>query len=931
MDILILAGIAAFLLFCMVFAIVRKSARTKFRLLTVIISAAGAFVLTLLLKGNLAAMVDGALLPQLDAMYPEVAATVREITGFSPTLTVLAENIACSMLAPILFLVTFIVLSVVTWIVFFVITLLFSIPLRKAKRKPLSAALGGLVQGIIIVVVWLIPVTCYLEMAPVVLDEVAKAGVLSEEESTAILSRENQIIATVDELNATQVVTYSRNFGCGYLYRMLTDIEVSEGTTVHLMSEVDALSDFACDVLLISRNTDIAGYGPEQAQLILDAAVSFGASELLPTVAGEMIFAVTEKWMNGEAFWGMEKPSLGETVDPFFNNLLALLHDDAHSNDNLREDITTAANVLAILANNNTFKHISDTDALLKNLGEGSALHDLIMTLGKNSRMSVLVHDVTDLGMRAVATALKVPGNTQEIYDGFINNTTEFLKTLDTVEEEEKVTAISGKLSEELSRAGVDVDEDIIECFAIVINEDIASFDGEITPDFLIGLFSAYADADTEGGTIDVSYNYSGNFTLFMPLGDSSAKSNNAFVTAFSNLASAVAKIPADDTDRFIRVSAAVESAFGELLADMPEEKAANIRGKLISAFVKAKDVEKTHQNLGSLKSSETVNTSLVTVEDIMKATASAELDITNLEKEAEAFQQMVTKATELIDVVSGSGNTEEGGSSAPSVEEIAPLVGEILNILKDTPTVGEEATGKLFTSIVQSETVRESTGLSATEAKDLADGITGGVGDYEKAMDTVQAGFDIMDAMSGNNVLNAETIEKIIRILDPESANVIKDFFSEERLAGYGVSGEKAQTARELLFVLVDKLALHDQAEREEDIEAVKHLFNLLVIASGQNSDGQDNLFGEEGKIGTAHDVVYTLLDSQLGYEVLIEAMTKDGVIIEERRDAFGIHKNFSDSDENLIIGTVSEYLAEHPTRTLEAQALLALLGIEM
>ena len=175
------------------------------------------------------------------------------------------------------------------------------------------------------------------------------------------------------------------------------------------------------------------------------------------------------------------------------------------------------------------------------------------------------------------------------------------------------------------------------------------------------------------------------------------------------------------------------------------------------------------------------------------------------------------------------------------------------------------------------------------------------------------------------------ETIEKIIRILDPESAKVIKDFFSEERLAGYGVSGEKAQTAREILFILVDKLALHDQAEREEDIEAVKHLFNLLVIASGQNSEGQDDLFGEEGKIGTAHDVVYTLLDSQLGYEVLIEAMTKDGAIIEERRDAFGVHKNFSDSDEELIIGTVSEYLAEHPTRTLEAQALLALLGIEM
>ena len=104
-----------------------------------------------------------------------------------------------------------------------------------------------------------------------------------------------------------------------------------------------------------------------------------------------------------------------------------------------------------------------------------------------------------------------------------------------------------------------------------------------------------------------------------------------------------------------------------------------------------------------------------------------------------------------------------------------------------------------------------------------------------------------------------------------------------------------------------------------------------MLIIASGQNSEGQENLFGDGGKVGAAHDVVYTLLDSQIGYETLIEGMTKDGAIIEERRDAFGVHRNFSDSDEALIVSTVSEYLMEHPTRTLEAQALLALLGIDM
>ena len=925
MDLYILAGIVAFLFFCMIFAIIRKSFRTKLRFLTVLISAVAAFVFTIILKNNLAFTVDGMLLPQLDVYYPEAAATFREMMSFSPTLVVLAENCACSMLAPLLFLACFIVLSTVTWVVYFVVTLLLSIPLRKLKRKPVSSAIYGLLQGVIILIVWLVPVTCYLEMAPAVLDEVANAGVLPEEQSTAILNREDPTFAIVYQVNDTATVKCARAYGCGYVAGMLTDIKVNDSSSVTLMSEVNALTHFGCNVYKISLNTDVTGYGPEQAELILDTAVSFGESELLPTVAGELIFAVTDSWKNGEDFWGMAKPSLDEIMAPFFNDLIDLLHADAHSNDNLREDVTTTATVLAILAQNQTFRHLSNTEALLTNLSEGTAIKDIIVTLGSNSRMSVLVHDVTNIGMRAVATALQVPGNTQEIYDNFINNTTALLSTLESVEEAERVPAIQSKLSEELSKAGVDVDEDILECFAIVINEDIAACNGQITPDFLIGLFTAYADANAEGGITDVSYN--GSYSAFMTLNGGNTV-QNAYVTAFSNLASAVSVIPADDPERFIKVSAAVEASFGELLNGMDDDKATSFRGKLVSAFVKATDVEKTHKNLGSLKSSETVNTSLVTVDDIMKAAEGTELDLTNLEQEAESFQQMVTKASELIEIMSGS-NTE-GESSAAKTEEIIPVVGELLNILKDTPTVGEDATGKLFTSIVQSETVRETTGLSATEAKELADTVTGGIGDYEKAMDTVQAGFDLLDALSGDNVLKSENIENIIKVIDVNSAKVIKDFFTTEKLGQYGIVSEKLDTTRDLLFVLVDTVSLHDEAERTEDVEAVKHLFNLLIIASGKDSHGED-LFGEESKMGTAHDVVHTILDSQLGYETLIAGMTKDGAIIEERRDAFGVHRNFSDSDEAQLIGIATGYLTENPDKALEVQALLALLGIKL
>ena len=95
MDILILSGVAVYLLFCVIFAVIRKAPRTKLRFFTVLLSAIAAFVFTLILKGNLAATIDGMLLPTLDANYPEYAATLREIMALSPTLTLVLENTAC--------------------------------------------------------------------------------------------------------------------------------------------------------------------------------------------------------------------------------------------------------------------------------------------------------------------------------------------------------------------------------------------------------------------------------------------------------------------------------------------------------------------------------------------------------------------------------------------------------------------------------------------------------------------------------------------------------------------------------------------------------------------------------------------------------------------------------------------------------------------
>ena len=622
---IILSVAAAYLLFCIVVALCRKKVRAGIRFWMVVLSAVAAFVGTLVLKMNLGTAMDSAVLPMLETNAPEVAATLREVTALSPTLTVLLENCACSMLAPLLFLVLFILLSIVTWVVYKVLHILFAIPLKlietsreweekrtakkedgkspkktKKKRKGgVFAALSyGVLHAAVVIAVFMVPITCYLDISTVALDEVVDAGVLPEADAQAIANRSDPIVSAIYELNASPVVLGFRTYGGSAVYSALTDIKTESGDTVQLMDEVAPLTQFGCDVYKMSLNTDVSGYGPEQAEILLDLSVSFGDSELLPTVAGEIIYGITEKWLAGESFWGVSKPQLGDVVDPIFDKMVNLLHDDSRVRENLKEDFATTAKVLAILARNQSFSLISDTTALLKNLGESGAIEELIVTLGENSRMKVLIHDVTDLGMRAVALALGVPENLAAIYNGFTSDIAEFINTLPEIPVEDRDGAIAEMLTEKLDGAGIKLDGALVRCVAIAMNEDLGKTvsDGYvIIAENIVEFFDAYAKvadsgngditvdsdgqgaADTwfeidseegvfeEGGEFDEGQNDGGkvedSFILIYGGMDAETLKQTTFVGALSYFVSTVSHIDPDDASRMEKISEATIKA----------------------------------------------------------------------------------------------------------------------------------------------------------------------------------------------------------------------------------------------------------------------------------------------------------------------------------------------------------------------------------
>ena len=372
----------------------------------------------------------------------------------------------------------------------------------------------------------------------------------------------------------------------------------------------------------------------------------------------------------------------------------------------------------------------------------------------------------------------------------------------------------------------------------------------------------------------------------------------------------------------FPKIQTEVRNTLTSALETKGEEKAEEIMSMFTGSLASSQNLSGSSQVVGSLSAPENIITTLVTVKDILNATGSGKINSENLEQEAAAFTQIVSQAVEIMQVL------EDSNGELTNISDITSAAGSILNTLGGTSSVGSDAVGLLFTSLVQSETVRSSIGVSASEAKDLASNIVNGSGDYEKAFDTVAVGFDIAASMNSNTLTSPEEIEKLIRALTPDSANIIKTYFTTDRLAEYGLPAEKLDTTIDFINILIDNIVGHDAEHREADITAVRSIINMVIVASKGDHSGE-NLFGEHGELEDPYEMLATLMDSELGYETILDAMTENGEIREDRVNAFGTANMLTEEDKEALAEASEEYLAQHPDRELEVNAFLALLGI--
>ncbi len=913
----------------MLWGFLRNLAKSRIRGISLILCAVGAVLLTIPIRNWLFSeeRLNQIVIPWMEKLnMPEMV----EMFGLSETLNEVLLGVGGALVAPIISLALFIVLSFLTWFVFLIVTLIFGSSMREYNEfRPFSRIRGmvwGAISALVILFVLMIPVSTYLGVASPVINSLNESDALGEDAAVV----QDVIDEYVTPLDKNGVVVVFRTLGGKAITTWITDFKVDD-TTTHLQDEIGSVASLAGNIISLTK-TDIEEYDSEQAATFIAIADSFEDSVLLPTIAGELIYNASDAWLKGEAFMGAEKPDLGEMseiFEDFFNTLLTILHDDAHDRAALQADVRTVAEMISVLAQKGVFANMKDTNALMEALSSNGVIESMISSLGNNDSMKILIPEITNMGVRAIATTLGLPADAEAVYNEFMDEVAVALNDVRDLPEEERNAQLTQSLTAAFDDAGVPIDREIVDCYVVSMSEDLLSSEEDLTSDDVRAFFTVYAlnatgdagDGSTEelaaSGTLSNEDIFKG--TVYEGKTEDELKKSGAAVLA---RVSCKLSALADNVNFAEQAAEILQSSYSELVS---EDSAAM---SVIKSVVLTKPVtEDTMQATAGLQSSESIVTVKVTISDLLIDTKQAanKINSQTIEQESQNIASIFSAA---------SGLAGKMDSSELKLNEVTESVGEILDSLHSSVSYGSDKASNLVTAVFQSKTVRDVADLDMTTATQMAEKATEGNGNYKQTMQTIGDSVDVISKLGDGKEVTEDDLIKLIRNINPQSAGMIELFVTPARIAGYGVDEKYASTSAPMISDIFAYMADTDMTDEEYEKEA-KALNQVLNIAiSAKSHASEDELFG--GILPSATETVNTFVDSKAVSSSLRKNMLdENGNVLEGKFDVFELGEKIPEDSENYQEFVDAVKACYENDRTADTKATLtaitAILGISV
>ena len=841
-------------------------------------------------------------------------------------------SVTTAFAAPVVFMGAFIFFAIVTWIIGLIVSIICMIvkPDVEKKRSP------GVIIPCVIAQVLL---TSFVLLTPVA----AYGGVVNEVAQHADIAWEDagteEVIGLIDAYESTPAVAVYRITGGKVFCKWLTSFKIG-GEKSNLANEAGSLGRVLGNVIYLS-SSNISEYGDDEANAIRDLSEGVSDSVLLPALTGEVIYSATDAWLADEEFFGVPAPDMNKAgaaiFDETFTHILEIFHKDAREHDAFCADIDTVANIVVILAEDGIFRAMGDDgDSLIDVLCSGETVRKLVAEFGANESFKVLIGDVTNIGMRAIGSALKIPENAEEVYSEFTGSIAEELTCLNNSgkSDEEKCAELAEVIKNAFDESGIDavLDDEVVKLYAKMILEDFGSYQ-EVTKEDISEFFRAYSEVsraiDPDSVKVENSnYEYTSAAYANKSLDEIRTQSGagllaeilNRAVEANANGTSDEIKSIVEDACADYVMASGKDADAAKSFSDSLDLSPESLTQELISATASCYSSE----TMAEVSTVVTVAELLVDSKSYAESLDSAEA----VEKEAEALGNVFNSVGDIASVIG------ESDMNIDSLSNVAENLGAVLDNLSETGAIGEENTGKLMTAVMQSGSVRDAAGLDMNTATEIAKAATeseDGKVSYKETMTGIAAGASVADKLTDENEeLTREDIRELLDSMNPQTAKVLNAYMTEKRVAGFGVPESKVSISTTMINNLLTEMGDKEKysSDYESEIDGITTLFDLLNAATAKNEDGKAifNHGDEKGIIDSdAYGFTGTILASDMVCNSLEKSLNKDGAMI---LDPFGLNLNENGKDYNAVNDALDQHYRE--TADSRVELIRALFGIK-
>ena len=709
--------------------------------------------------------------------------------------------------------------------------------------------------------------------------------------------------------------------GSKSLYRSLTTFEAN-GSKICLLDEAEIFA--ACyKNLQPFFSTDIKNYSAKQAQALRLLSYQLQQSDLVMVLFSEIIPNASQNWLDGKTFLALDAPEVGKDLEPLMNEMLEIMSES--DKDTIKEDMASIFEIVAIVLEHDTLKCMDDSRALMDNLSQKGYISKLLAATYANERMSSLVVEITNLGIRAVGTTLKIPENSEAVYDILMRDITDLVNTTSSMTvKEERQNKIYESLEDCFEQAGVKVTDDERAVIAYYLIDQFGARDdvsfGE-AEDFFKAINEGFERVQGTASKTDPKFEFTS--TDFNSLTDQIGY-------FYSGATSLVIKIKTENGYSYFESN-------GEKITVTTHST--DESGNYVSATYDI-DIAEKKVSFSNLSSSEEFKCEGKTIENMLLDSTIGidQLDNKEVLEEFERLESGIIKIVEFMNTIENSDGSKIDSSS---IEKL----GDALQELSSNKLLGDTSCD-FIEGALKSDFVQEKVdGIDNDVVNDVMGNLRNedGTADPNFSLgNTLASGVEAAELVTqlgkdnGEGSEPNEEVEKsltwLIENMSESSANTIGKMITPTFIRERGlVNGDLEHISDMLkqLFMQMAKSESMSEQEYKSEAKAIQNLYDLMLKAT---SNGE-NIFGADSSINP-DEVIGNYMTSKVISQTVYSHAYKNGQLKIDFL-CFG-SDSLEKSDKQEIVKAIESYYKKYndgsdPMFKEKLKALAAMLCIQI